>query len=81
MVKQPPQMPIKRVPLIVSGGDNEVVIEVMDIDDDELGEMQDICQGLSQRDDQEHMQNSLILQLRRELAEAHANAERQITVA
>ena len=73
--------PIKRVPLIVSGGDNEVIIEVMDIDDGELGDLQDIRQGLSRRDEQVRMQNSLILQLRRELAEARADAERQITVA
>ena len=72
--------PIKRVPLIVSGGDNEVVIKVMDIDDGELGEMQDIRQGLSRRDEQMRMQNSLILQLHRELAEALADAEHQSTV-
>ena len=73
--------PIKRVPLIVSGGDNEVIIEIMNIDDGELREIQDIRQGLSRRDEQVRTQNSLILQLRRELAEARADAERQITVA
>ena len=72
--------PIKRVPLVVSGGDNEVVIEVLDMDDGEIGELQDVRQGLSRRDEQVRMLNSLILQLRRELAETRADAERQLTV-
>jgi hypothetical protein len=60
--------PIKRVPLVVSGGDNKVVIEVLVMDDGEIGELQDIRQGLNRRDEQVRMQNSLIiLQLRREL--------------
>ncbi len=72
--------PIKRVPLAVSGGDNEVVIEVLDIDDGKIGELQDIRQGLNRRDEQVRMQNSLILQLRHELAKTRADAERQLTV-
>ena len=72
--------PIKRVPLAVSGGDNEVVIEVLDIDDGKIGEFQDIRQGLNRRDEQVRMQNSLILQLRRECAETRADAERQLIV-
>jgi hypothetical protein len=37
------------------------------MDDGEIGELQDIRQGLNRRDEQVRMQNSLILQLRREL--------------
>jgi hypothetical protein len=65
--------PIKRVPLVLSGGDNEVVIKVVD-NDGEVGELQNIRQHLNRQDEQMHIQNSLILQLRRELDEAEAEA-------
>ena len=70
--------PVKRVPLIVSGGENQVVIEVLD--DDEVGQLQDIRQGLDRRNEQVRMQNAQLLQLRRELAETRAEAERQLVV-
>ena len=68
--------PIKRKPLVVSGHDSEVVMDLMDTEDNH----EDARRSLALRQQEVRMLATQVLHLRRELIDARAEAERQVAV-
>jgi hypothetical protein len=77
--------PIRRRPLIVTGYDTEVMIDVMEMegDDDEsggIGANVDSRRSAMVRNQEVRLLSSQILHLRRELCDARTEGDRQITI-
>jgi hypothetical protein len=77
--------PIKRRPLIVTGYDTEVIIDMMDADDDDgQGGLAngdgDPRRAAMIRNQEVRMLSSQILHLRRELCDARTEGDRQLTI-
>jgi hypothetical protein len=68
--------PIMRKPLVVSGHDSEVVMDLMDTEDNH----QDARRSLALRQQEVRMLATQVLHLRHELMDARAEAERQLAV-
>jgi len=68
--------PIKKKPLVVSGHDSEVVINLMDTEDNH----EDACRSLALRQEEAQMHSTQVLHLCHELMDACAEAEHQLAV-
>ena len=72
--------PVKRKPLIVSGHDTEVLIDLLLDDSDEITPGVDLRRSLAVRNQEVRLLSSQIIHMRRELVDARAEADRQIGI-
>ena len=69
--------PVKRVPVVVSGHDSEVMMDILEDDEGYIG---DVRRSLAVRNQEVRLLSSQILHLRRELTDARAEADRQLGI-
>ena len=72
--------PIKRKPLIISGHDTEVIIDLLLDDGSDEAPGVDVRRSLAVRNQEVRLLSSQILHMRRELVDARAEADRQIGI-
>ena len=72
--------PVKRKPLIVSGHDTEVLIDLLLDDSDEATPGVGVRRSLAVRNQEVRLLSSQIIHMRRELVDARAEADRQIGI-